>query len=115
VTPALAAGLGLVAALVIATFGLDRAGLGAATAWLVAANLVTAPVYAWDKHRAVRGGRRVPEAVLLGLALAGGSPAAALAMGLLRHKTRKPPFLVAFALVLLAQAGLILVSRLRTI
>ena len=56
----------------------------------------------------------MPEAVLLGLALVGGSPAAALAMGLLRHKTRKPPFLVAFAVVLLVQAGLLLAIRLRS-
>lgn len=90
-----------------------RAGFGWPAAWLVAVNLAAASAYAWDKRRAVRGGRRVPEAVLLGLALLGGSPAAALAMGLLRHKTRKVPFLVAFAVVLLVQAGLIAATLIR--
>jgi uncharacterized membrane protein YsdA (DUF1294 family)/cold shock CspA family protein len=104
VTPALASVLGLVVGLIGATFGLHRAGLDWLMAWLVAVNLAAGIVYAWDKRRAVRGGRRVPEAVLLALALFGGSPAAATAMGLLHHKTRKPRFLAAFAGVLLAQA-----------
>ena len=115
VTPRLASGLGLVAALVVATLGFHRGGLDWAWAWLAAANLATPFVYAWDKRRAVRGGRRVPEAVLLGLALVGGSPAAALAMGLLRHKTRKPTFLVAFAVVLLVQAAVLAAIRLRSV
>ena len=107
VTPSRAAGLGLAAALVAATLGTHRAGLGWPSAWLVAANLAAASAYAWDKRRAVRGGRRIPETVLLGLALVGGSPASALAMGLLRHKTRKPPFLIAFAAVVLLQAAVL--------
>ena len=107
VTPSRAAGLGLAAALVAATLGTHRAGLGWPTAWLVAANLAAASAYAWDKRRAVRGSRRIPEAALLGLALVGGSPAAALTMGLLHHKTRKPRFLIAFAAVVLLQAAVL--------
>ncbi len=107
VTPARAAALGLVAGIVAATLATHRAGLGWPAAWLVAANLAAASAYAWDKRRAVRGGRRVPEAVLLGLALVGGSPAAALAMGVLRHKTRKPPFLIAFGVVVLIQLAML--------
>jgi uncharacterized membrane protein YsdA (DUF1294 family)/cold shock CspA family protein len=107
VTPRLASGLGLVAAMIAVAFGLRRVGLDWAWAWLAAANLATAIVYAWDKHRAVRAGRRVPEAVLLGLALAGGSPAAALVMAALHHKTRKPPFLIAFGVIALIQIALL--------
>ena len=65
----------LLLALIAATCGLHRIGLGPFGAYLVAINLATWPVYAWDKRQAGREERRVPEAVLLGLALFGGSPA----------------------------------------
>lgn len=103
-SPARVAGLGLIAVLVAATVGLHQIGLGWFGAWLVGANLATWPVYAWDKRRAGLGERRVPELVLLGLALVGGTPAAIVAMAVLRHKTRKPAFLVPFAGVVLVQA-----------
>jgi uncharacterized membrane protein YsdA (DUF1294 family) len=60
-----------------------------------------------DKRRSVAGRRRVREADLLVLALAGGSPGLALAMVAFHHKTRKASFLLRFALVLAAQAGLV--------
>ena len=100
-----AAGL-LVAALVAITEGLRRLGLGWFGAWLGAIGVATWAAYAWDKRQAALGGRRIPEAVLLGLALVGGSPAAAMAMLALRHKTRKKSFLVGFAGVLVAQVGM---------
>jgi uncharacterized membrane protein YsdA (DUF1294 family) len=83
---------------------LHQIGLGWFGAWLVGANLATWPLYAWDKRRARLGERRVPELVLLGLAIFVGTPAAMVAMAVLRHKTRKPTFLVAFAEVVLVQA-----------
>lgn len=51
----------------------------------------------WARKR-----RRVPEVLLLGLAAAGGSPAALVARHRLRHKTRKQPF----SNILMAIAGL---------
>lgn len=59
-----------------------------------------------DKRRSVQGRRRVREADLLILAMAGGSPGLALAMVAFHHKTRKASFLLRFALVLAAQAAL---------
>lgn len=71
--------------------------------WLLAFNAVTVLVYGYDK--AIAGGRRrrVPERTLLGLALCGGMPGALLAMWTFRHKTAKPSFRNAIALVAAVQ------------
>jgi uncharacterized membrane protein YsdA (DUF1294 family)/cold shock CspA family protein len=106
-SPDRSAALFLLMSLLCATYALHRQGVGWIGAWLVGVNLATWPAYAWDKHRALRDGRRVPELALLGLALLGGSPAAAVAMMTLRHKTRKPSFLIPFAGVVLVQLVLI--------
>lgn len=69
-------------------------------ALLVAAalSLVSFCAFALDKRRARRGGRRVSEANLLALG-ALGPPGAWAAVLLLRHKTRKPWFLVRLLVV----------------
>jgi uncharacterized membrane protein YsdA (DUF1294 family) len=77
--------------------------------WLIAVNLVTILAYSYDKTVAGSTQTRVPEAVLLGLALAGGSPGAFVVMLLLRHKTSKRTFLVPFALIVVLQLGLLAV------
>jgi len=61
-------------------------------AWIVLASLVTWFAFAADKRAAVAGERRTPEATLLLLVVAGGSPGAIAAQQILRHKTRKEPF-----------------------
>lgn len=77
--------------------------------WLVAVNVVTFAYYAHDKARARRGGRRVPEAVLHGLALAGGTAGAYAGMSLFRHKTLKPGFRLLFW-VIAVMHGLLLLA-----
>jgi uncharacterized membrane protein YsdA (DUF1294 family) len=72
-------------------------------AWLAGINLTTFGYYGYDKARARAGLRRVPEVVLHLLALAGGSPAAWLAMRTFRHKTVKGSFRLAFWLVVAVQ------------
>ena len=71
--------------------------------YLLIINLISAGVTVGDKLRAVRHGVRVPEAVLLCLAVLGGSPAMLLTMLLIRHKTRKPKFMVGVPVILLLQ------------
>ncbi|MCB1335510.1 MAG: DUF1294 domain-containing protein [Roseivivax sp.] len=66
---------------------------------MFALNVLTYAAFARDKRRARKGGRRVPERTLLGLALVGGWPAAKLAQHWLRHKTYKQPFAVYLNLV----------------
>lgn len=64
-------------------------------AWVAAASLAAFAAAGWDKAAARGRRRRVPERVLLGLALAGGSPGLAAGMLAFRHKTRKAPFVLA--------------------
>ena len=60
------------------------------------ASAVCFAVYALDKSAAIAGRRRVAERTLLLLGFAGGWPGAVVAQGLLRHKSRKRPFLLVF-------------------
>ena len=77
--------------------------------WIAAAiaaiNLFTAARFWWDKRAAIRGNWRVPESELLALAALGGTPAAYTMRRLLRHKTRKQPFVAQLHLIALAQGG----------
>jgi uncharacterized membrane protein YsdA (DUF1294 family) len=82
--------------------------------YLLIVNAATFLLYGWDKWMARRGNRRVPEAWLLGSALAFGAPAAWLGVFAFRHKTRKASFLVKLVLVtLLDVAAVWLWYRLR--
>ena len=88
-----------------ATLGLRFAGVGWLVAWLLAINPATLAAWAWDKHRAVRDHRRVPEAALLGLAAIGGIIGAVVGVSAFHHKNRKPRFLIGLALIAAAQLG----------
>jgi uncharacterized membrane protein YsdA (DUF1294 family) len=80
-------------------------GIGA---WLIAINLTAFGYYGLDKAQARRATRRVPEVVLHGLALAGGSLGAFAGMQLFRHKTIKGNFRIIFWLIVAVQVVLIL-------
>ncbi|WP_299072780.1 DUF1294 domain-containing protein [uncultured Paraglaciecola sp.] len=64
-------------------------------------SLFTYIVYAFDKSNAKNGDWRTSEATLHGLALAGGWPGAAFAQQLLRHKSQKKEFRIAFWMTVL--------------
>ena len=78
-------------------------GLTPVYAGLASMNAVTLALYGYDKHLAVAGRTRVPEAALHVAALLGGSPGAMVAQGLFRHKTRKRSFRMVQAVIVLLQ------------
>src|SRR5207249_3926096 len=78
-----------------------------AVAWLAAVSVTTFGYYGFDKARARRGGRRVPELVLHGLAFAGGSLGAYAGMRFFRHKTIKGTFRIVFWTIAVLQIALL--------
>ena len=70
-------------------------------------NLVVFCVYGYDKRCAIKDKWRVPEKVLIGLALFGGSVGAYLGMTIFRHKTKHTKFTVLVPLFLLIHIVLV--------
>ena len=66
-------------------------------------NVITFFAYGLDKLKAVNHWWRIPEWVLLGLAVAGGSIGAYLGMMIFRHKTLKPLFRFGVPVIILVQ------------
>ena len=69
-----------------------RLNLSMLVSYLLAINTTTLLAYTYDKRVAGGDRQRVPERVLHGLALLGGTPAAFAGQFFLRHKTRKGAF-----------------------
>ncbi len=76
------------------------------TYWLCLISGVAATVTGTDKRAAQLGNRRVPEIVLLLIALLGGSFAMLIAMRIFHHKTRKSSFQLVLVLIILLQVGI---------
>ncbi|UTP38938.1 DUF1294 domain-containing protein [Phenylobacterium sp. LH3H17] len=72
--------------------------------YLALVNFAAFAAMGWDKARAERGDRRIPERTLLTLAAIGGSLGALAAQQAFRHKTRKQPFGGILLVILAAQA-----------
>lgn len=66
-------------------------------------NAVTFIVYGIDKRKAQRGRWRVPESVLLLLAVVGGSVGALIGMSLWHHKTQHAKFKYGVPFILIVQ------------
>ncbi len=96
---------------VAATIFLFYRDLNIIVAYLVSINLSTFLFYGYDKMIAGRSLLRVPEWILHGLSMAGGSPAGLIAQKLFRHKTVKGSFqLVYWAIVIIQVVILVLVT-----
>ncbi len=63
---------------------------------IVVMSLICFMAYGFDKRRAQRGGRRIPERTLHFMAFMGGWPGAYLGQQYFRHKTQKLAFLRVF-------------------
>ncbi len=74
--------------------------------YLITLSLVTFLFYGYDKSQAVSHRGRIPEAVLHGLALAGGTPGALAGQVVFRHKTQKLSFRAVFIMIAVVQVVL---------
>ena len=74
--------------------------------YLALVNFAAFAAMGWDKARAGRGDRRIPERTLLTLAAIGGSLGAVAAQQAFRHKTRKQPFAGILLVILAVQAAI---------
>ena len=76
-------------------------------AYLILINAAAFALMFADKQKAIRGQWRIPEKVLLGVAVLGGSVGAIAGMYTFRHKTRHAKFKYGLPLILLAQLYLL--------
>lgn len=81
--------------------------MNTAVIYLILMNLIGFGLMGVDKQRARRRDWRIPEKVLFGAALLGGSVGAWAGMYLFHHKTRHWYFVVGMPLILAAQAALV--------
>ena len=82
--------------------------------YLVAINVVTFLLYGIDKFKAKRSRWRIPESVLLGFAVIGGSVGAWLGMMVWRHKTQHKKFKYGIPLILAIQIALLILVSCKT-
>lgn len=81
--------------------------MNTAAIYLILMNLIGFGLMGVDKQRARRRDWRIPEKVLFGAALLGGSVGAWAGMYLFHHKTRHWYFVVGMPLILAVQAALV--------
>ena len=81
--------------------------MNTAVIYLIFMNLIGFGLMGVDKQRARRRDWRIPEKVLFGAALLGGSVGAWAGMYLFHHKTRYWYFVVGMPLILAVQAALV--------
>jgi len=72
-----------------------------AIAWFAAFSAAAFVTFGFDKWRASRSGRRVPESFLVLLGAVGGWPGGFFGMRVFRHKTAKGSFRLKYALGLI--------------
>ena len=81
--------------------------MNTAVIYLILMNLISFGLMGIDKQRARRRDWRIPEKVMFGAALLGGSVGAWAGMYLFHHKTRHWYFVVGMPLILAVQAALV--------
>ena len=76
--------------------------------YLILINVFAIVITVHDKLAAIRHRRRIPEKTLMLISALGGAPAMYLTMLIIRHKTRKPLFMIGIPLVFLLELAVIL-------
>lgn len=79
--------------------------IGSAYLWIL--NLLSFFLYGLDKYRAIHNQWRIPERLLLLLAVLGGAFGSLFAMRLFRHKTKKTKFKLLIPLLCLLWGALL--------
>ena len=98
-------GVLVVAAVALSIILAGQLGLPAYAAWIAGWSMATVGAYWIDKRQARRGGWRIPESGLHGLAIGGGAIGGWIGMLGFRHKNRRPAFATVLFLATLAQVG----------
>ena len=88
---------------IVVALGLARLIGDRLVAWFLTITLVTFLTYGYDKAIAGSDTMRVPETILLTLAILGGTFGAIAGMRFFRHKTSKESFRFRFYLIVIAQ------------
>ena len=87
----------LVVGVVVAAVLVLAIGVSVIVGYVLGLGVSTFLIYGYDKLRATRGGRRVPESALLALSLIGGALGGWAGMLVWRHKTQHTIFWIAQA------------------
>ena len=90
----------------------DMTALTALGVYYAVVNVATLVVFCIDKRRAASHGSRIPEAVLLGLSLAGGALGGIVGMRAAHHKTRKWYFRYGLSAFVALHAALLVLAHL---
>lgn len=84
------------------------AGLSFFAAYAISVNLTALLICGYDKSIAAQENKeRIPESLLLGIALVGGSAGLLVGMMKFRHKTTKASFQLMLAIILLLQVAVV--------
>ena len=75
--------------------------------YLAVISLIAAIVTVFDKRAAKAHRRRVPEATLMILSALGGAVAMFVTMKMIRHKTKKPKFMIGIPLLIVLHVALV--------
>jgi len=86
-------GIAIGSAVLIALL-LVTTGLGLYLSWLIGASLITVVLFGIDKKRAVGGGSRIPEMLLMLMILVGGFLGGWAGRSVFRHKSNRPEYAI---------------------
>ncbi len=81
--------------------------------YLIFINILAIGATAIDKRYAIQGKRRkrIPESTLLMLALLGGCLSMYITMLTVRHKTKKPKFMIMLPIIIMLEVALVFVLK----